>query len=365
MSQAAPPRVDLSQLTGLRAFAALGVVIFHYSNNPFSQRVDYGRLQNLILISGRGVDLFFILSGLVISLAYYHRFGAYRLGAHGSFLWRRLARLLPLHWLTMAIVIAVVAYESPGVPFLDLKQTQPRFFLENLLFVNGWHTGGDHSINFVAWAASIEVLAYLFFPALVLIADRLGPRRHPVATLLVLLAVTPFVSDNDLLRLATEFPCGMCLHQIYFGDPTEGAREKALWRRLIGVARHEIVLGVIIALALWIGFDAAPWLPPLFALFVSRLVQIEDVWSRFLARRVFVYLGQASYALYMIHPLIGHAVATWETGTTLVLSAWILWPAVLALAQGLAVVVFLYVEEPARRALTAGRPASASNNIQN
>ena len=108
------------------------------------------------------VDLFFVLSGYVMALAYAHWFVPGRLGADGlpryaEFMLRRLARLWPLH---AAVTLALLASQHVSGQWA----AWPKLIAANLLLVQGW--GVSQSINSPSWSISTELAAYLLFPGL-------------------------------------------------------------------------------------------------------------------------------------------------------------------------------------------------------
>ena len=157
---------DSPALTGLRGVAAVLVVMHHASLHLGA--LDLPWAGGLLRRGYLGVDLFFVLSGFVMSMIYGSWFTGGALGAApggragmaGSlavFLVRRAGRVWPLHAAVLAVLIAGLALSGQEVPSL-------RFTLANLLLVQGWGVSGE--INAPAWSVSTEVLAYLLFPLL-------------------------------------------------------------------------------------------------------------------------------------------------------------------------------------------------------
>src|SRR4051812_11004909 len=102
LSPQRPP--SLNALTGLRFFAALGVVLFHLDVLRNSEVL--GWVYTAVLSDGCcGVGFFFILSGFVLAYNYDGRFRALR----GRELWdyatARFARIYPLHFVLFGIVL--------------------------------------------------------------------------------------------------------------------------------------------------------------------------------------------------------------------------------------------------------------------
>src|SRR3546814_14984278 len=104
------PGRDILHLTGLRAVAALMVLSMHldqiYGNvlARYLAPIDQGYL---------GVDVFFVLSGFILSHVYAAEISA---RTYGVFLWRRFARLYPIHLATLAgLILMVTSPDRKGV----------------------------------------------------------------------------------------------------------------------------------------------------------------------------------------------------------------------------------------------------------
>src|SRR5579863_1188837 len=158
---------EIKSLTGLRGIAALYVVVFHFVigqqfTNPFTTLIAHGYL---------AVDVFFVLSGFVMTLTYNHLFEeGYSLSNNIRFLGRRIARVYPLYLagsLCALILIRAGLLEPPHLK-LDLA------LLWNLLMVQSW--GITESLDGPGWSISAEWAAYLLFPIflLVFVEHRLG-----------------------------------------------------------------------------------------------------------------------------------------------------------------------------------------------
>jgi peptidoglycan/LPS O-acetylase OafA/YrhL len=161
-------------LTGLRGIAAVLVVMHHASLHIGGTGLP--AMGELLRRGYLGVDLFFVLSGFVISMVYGFWFtggppGAALPGTGGKagqdrtdtagavavFLMRRAARVWPLHAAVLAALLADAALSGGPLP-------SPRFALANFMLVQGWGVSGE--INAPAWSVSTEFLAYLLFPLL-------------------------------------------------------------------------------------------------------------------------------------------------------------------------------------------------------
>jgi len=178
----------------MRLLAAAGVVICHLLPSA-----DFGPYQAIVVarsqLLAQLVDLFFVISGFVIFDVYAGRVGSW--SGYSQFMLRRVARLAPLHWLMLAIFIAMPL----GAAAFGQAARHPQLFawqciLPNILFL---HATGFFcpflSFNFPSWSISAEMALYLAFPLVAYIARR--ARIAPLiaaATALSLLLL--FASDS-------------------------------------------------------------------------------------------------------------------------------------------------------------------------
>src|ERR1700691_5092848 len=120
---------DKKKLLGvqyLRAVAALMVACLHLGDQTplYSGYLTFTwpfRSAGL----GSGVDIFFVISGFVMYVTALEN-------APGRFIWRRIARIVPLYWL-LTIAVAVLAVVSPGV--MQNTDFSPRYLTESLAFI--------------------------------------------------------------------------------------------------------------------------------------------------------------------------------------------------------------------------------------
>jgi peptidoglycan/LPS O-acetylase OafA/YrhL len=156
-------------LDALRILASAGIVILHYANyieDTAVGRFVYTYTQHFNLF----VDLFFTISGFVIASQYLGRVANGR--SIGRFLWRRLARIYPLHLATLAfyVLIAVLFYfglvrveNAARYPFSDLPA--------QILLLHAFD-GQRLTFNFPSWSLSAEMFCYLLFPLVAFIGLR-------------------------------------------------------------------------------------------------------------------------------------------------------------------------------------------------
>ncbi|NBO20302.1 MAG: acyltransferase [Proteobacteria bacterium] len=269
----------------LRGLCALSVAIYHMTHWRHS-----ADLNNVGLI---GVNIFFILSGASITIAYADRL---RSGLpFVNFLGQRVFRLAPLFWVLLLIVIIQ--------RHLPLSQA-----LLNGSFLFGFANAGEVSMVPGGWSLGIEFLFYFIFPVFLFL---LGGTYRPVLVLLFLTYIQQaYVSaivknDGDLesywvtyvqfASFIAYFFCG-CL----IGKLVPHIHLKMAWLPFIA-------LGTLLFYACAIGDDPAVagisgallmGLCALVVVFSSKLsVPPKLVW---LADA----MGDMSYGMYLLHPLV-------------------------------------------------------------
>jgi len=131
--QDAPPREALSSIQALRAFAAWTVVLHHYC---LIFRVDHPSMWRRLFIDhgASGVDVFFVVSGLVMGLSACDPEMTPR-----RFAIKRIARIVPAYWV-VTLVVAVLIVCAPAV-MVD-QGYSPELLVKSLLFVPAQNPDG-------------------------------------------------------------------------------------------------------------------------------------------------------------------------------------------------------------------------------
>ena len=139
------------------------------------QYVPYVAATPLIGRLHLAVDLFFVISGIVIAERYADRITG--TVDYFRFMSRRVARLYPLHLATLAFYVAIgVLVWSGKLHPVDAARYNPQAILPNLLLTHAWLPSGVISFNYVSWSISAEFFVYLAFPLILWVL-----RRSPAA----------------------------------------------------------------------------------------------------------------------------------------------------------------------------------------
>ncbi|MGY1731897.1 acyltransferase family protein [Geodermatophilus sp. SYSU D01045] len=364
---------EIRSLTGLRIVAALWVVVFHFWFTPGdAYRAVWEPLQPLVHTGALGVDLFYVLSGFVVTLTYLDKLGPRPSTRRTvAFWWARFCRVWPVYALVTTVFGGWILYKASRTddPFLVWQTVQPDVtvssWLEQLAMVQLWHQPYFDGSSWVgaAWSISAEWLAYTLFPLTVLVLWRLR-RLPPVVTgLLAVACMLPFALHcyatgeayfpwSWLLRIGAGFLAGAftCL-------AVRRIRVTPRVERIAAVVAVLVVVEVLVGLwwGWWRGQGAGEFggvVVVFFPVLVASLALSRRGLSRALSWQPLVHGGRISYSLYLVHvplfeiawthmgwyPAIGPGSGL---GTLLV-------PHLLLAALVVAHLVYRYVEEPSR-----------------
>lgn len=362
---------EIKALTGLRIVAALWVVLFHF--RPLLWEASPRLRDDLapVLDAGaQGVDLFFILSGFVLTWNYLDRMGpSWSARATLHFLWLRLSRVWPIYLVTMhlAALWIIVTLHVGTVPSPAADKLTAISYLRQLFMVQLWFSPFFDGTSFdgPAWSISAEWLAYLLFGALALVVFRVArvSRARTLFWLAFLAALPPTLL---LLGSGVLYTPWSWLPRI-IAQFTAGALACAAVRRLHISKRGRRTAGylsVLLVAAIVAGlyyYDANPvsgmvdsgaLMGVLFMPLVVTLAIGSGTLPAILSTRPLVYGGQISFSLYMIHEPV-HTIWNWAAVQyTIVMPksvAKVVVVGLIAIAVLAAMALFHWVEEPARR----------------
>ncbi|MFJ7882797.1 acyltransferase family protein [Pseudomonas sp. NPDC096917] len=348
-----PSLVYIPAIDGLRAIAVLAVIIFH---------VDF-----LTFLPGgfTGVDLFFVISGYVISQSLSQRGDARFADFLMDFYRRRFLRILP------ALLVVLL------VSFLVSAMFMPQFWLSEQMSRTGlaaffgvsnvalaWTTGtyfapaNDLNPYLQTWSLGVEEQFYLIFPALYFIWLRYRRRTAMAWAVLPLLAiaslaVSAFETNTDQLAAFYLLPgrfwelaVGAMLFQVV-GSQCGLLRSRALAGGLLGCGFALLMSGFLLA-----GRNAFPFPWAIITvcgavLMIAAVVLPAEGYSsgfqRILQAPWLTYIGRLSYSLYLWHwPVL--VLLRWTVGTELLIVQ-LLYPVVV---WGLAASTYRWVETPLR-----------------
>jgi len=376
-------RSPLRPLTGLRFLAAILVVIGHYLFY-FAQtdkQIQRGGLAgfNIFVHHAVGVDLFFILSGFILTYNYFDPSGGLR-GRRRDFWIARIARIYPVYLLGLAFDLARLMEQSHH-SFKGLIVSG----MVHPLLLQAWvpsvldSTGGWDPPS---WSISDEALFYLLFPLLLLALGRLSLRLLPavaafswlisIAIPAVLIMIgTHLLGDghadpwwlgrllyyNPLLRLP-EFVLGMGIGLLFLNRTTATRPARAPRPRLPAITSLVSIPVLLLVLAVHYPFPSEYPVDfifgPVLAVLIFSLAYNRGPVAYLLSSSLLVLLGEASYAVYIFHWPIWYWTTRVNTSLLhLPTSSPELGVIYFFLVIALSILSFLFIERPARAAIKA------------
>ena len=301
----------LNALTGLRSFAAVNIVFFHFSNPQW-----FGIFAPVVNAGYASVSYFILLSGYVLAYNYGPRARAGQLDTV-RFYKARFTRLYPIYLLSLVMAWRMLPQEYAS-------HTHGMFWLGLVLaplLLQGWNPEIATFLNTPAWTMSAESFYYVLFPFI-------ARWKMPVnkAAILRRLAVIWFfglipgtlyvVFSPDGIAHPDRFSTGPWLQALKFTPMPHLASfvfgvvlaelDELISRE--GLFRLWLGLGGFLAtfFLLWLG-GRIPYaiihdglLMPLFGCIILGLSG-RNVLAVALGVRPLVFVGEASYALYLLH----------------------------------------------------------------
>src|SRR4051812_4233180 len=269
----------------LRFFAALAVVAFHVLGAPpRGFEVPDSALTFALSYGGRGVDLFFVISGFVIFYAT-HRAKL----TPAEFLRRRFERIVPLYFFVIFVVtmLAIALPATFGTP----GWYTPRHILKSLAFIA--FTDGNMPVVYVGWSLEYEMYFYLSLAVLMALTREVWRNIVVIFSALALVGQIPgvaaalgnaaFFADPMILEFVLGVIVGYAFVNGRIGWQMPIAASGAITAVLLSDPANRVIVSGIPAACL---VAAAAW--------ASRK-RVAPSWpERALAR-----LGDASYSIYL------------------------------------------------------------------
>ncbi|MBA4805083.1 MAG: acyltransferase [Brevundimonas sp.] len=344
---ATPP--DLRALTTLRFLAAAWVVLY-----TAWAYLDVGVVPTAVTKGYLGVEVFFVLSGFILSHVYLEQAGSRRF-SYGGFLWARIARVYPLHLVTLAAMAGLGLAATAGGIAVDASLTDWRALPAHLGLIHAWGLAPSAAFNHPSWSISAEWFAYLTFPVFAAAAWRLRARPWVAVALAATGAIALYAGFERLagfplteatfrwgaLRIVPCFALGCALYLVYRRAPLRHAGAAAL------VCSAGLLASA--SLALW---------DPVTVLFAGGLIlalgSLANDRAGALASPAGVYLGEISYSVYMVCApvlLVMTNLAARALGADDKRFHVFVWLGIVAAIPVAAMATYHLVERPARKAL--------------
>jgi len=322
----------IPSLTPLRGIAATLVVFFHFHIflGPLTAPDNFV-VSKLYLM----VDLFFVLSGFIMAHVYGHKFmGKIQKVDFLKFMKARFARLYPIHIVTFVYLLIWAIYMRSQINFLETPAIVQSIFDNSaiigvLTLTQAWGTHMEATWNTASWSISVEWFLYLLFPFLAFLFykyKRIAAWAFGLGSLIMLFGISYYIepiwietiskarglTDGQtafrptntidiitgfaLLRGFCSFVFGMITYEVYKTERYRGPLKKGYWFPLIWCVLFSSWINDILL---------DPFAILLFSFLILHTAYAEGALKKILNSKVFNYLGDISYSIYMVHiPII-------------------------------------------------------------
>ena len=303
----------IKPLTSLRFIFALMVFSHHIGFVLDGDQDSLKWLYTNIFFEGFiGVNFFFILSGFVLAYNYQDKFVANNISKRNFFI-ARIARIYPLHLLTLLIAIPL----SLKKIWLGNKTYWLIRFLANLTLVQSYIPVKSVYLSFnrPAWSISDELFFYLLFPFLVVaIAKQLKENKFAWSILTLGFLVVPVLMSllpskyfhaifyvHPFIRLA-DFILGILVFNVF-----KQKKEKQIHSNFHLLEFSAVLLlGIFFIGRYWVPevyrYSVYYWIPMGYLIYIFAFQ--KGSLSKLLSHPIFLLLGEISFGFYMFHYLV-------------------------------------------------------------
>jgi peptidoglycan/LPS O-acetylase OafA/YrhL len=350
----------LNALTGLRCFAAVNIVLFHFSNPLW-----FGWLAPVVNAGYASVSFFILLSGFVLAYNYAGRARSGELDK-GRFWEARFTRLYPIYFLSLLLSWRMIPLEwaahTHGMFWTGMVLTP--------LLIQGWVPAVATFLNTPAWTMSAESFYYLLFPWLAAWKRPVRVMPHVAKmTAVWCLGMVPGLiyilwnpdgiphpdrwSYGPWLQVLKYTPLPHLMSFVFgvmLANLDEMVGRSSRLRLILGVGGFAGTFGLLVLGA------AVPYaiihdglLMPLFACIILGLAGNNKL-AYGLSWRPLVFVGEASYCLYLLHFNFWNLIHDSHVLDWAGLARFDPWISYLLLI-GMALLALHLVEKPAQRVL--------------
>lgn len=299
----------IPHIDGLRAIASLSVVFFHANLNINSIEIfDGGYI---------GVDVFFVISGYLISLQILNNYQTKNFGFFiKEFYFRRFKRILPALFFTILIFIPIAWYVFLPTELLFFSKS----ILYTLLSVPNFFfyevgTEYNNSINFGApflnfWSLGVEIHFYLIFPILVFFILKLFNKSVLICILFILTLVS-LISCNyfyDPVNYYTFYLTQFRAWELFIGSIVAIIYNSKIKKIENFTSEFISAVSLLILISSIFFFSNNTKHPSYLTLIPTLATSIIILFGRnsafinfILANRIAIYFGLISYPLYLLH----------------------------------------------------------------
>ena len=313
---------SIPALDGLRGIAIILVMLHHFTYYRPTSGID-GLIASVLFLGWSGVDLFFVLSGFLITGILLDSQGSGRY--FSSFYARRTLRIFPLYYLTLFLALVVLPQFPAAHTVLagrieDMPPQWPywayltNFSIAERGFVHGWVD--------IAWSLAIEEHFYLVWPLVILWCP---PRLLPWLCTAIFVAEV-FARSHARAIMVPVLPIYVVtwfrLDGLAIGALLAVAHRRGIIPALDRLTPVVVIVGVAGLIAVTILGGHTWWWNRRMQQYGYSLIAViggamlvsainrpaDSLWPRMLSAGWLRAFGKYSYCLYLIHPPVMRAV---------------------------------------------------------
>ncbi len=331
------------EIDGLRAFAVIAVIINHFNKD--------------ILPGGYlGVDIFFVISGFVITSSLYQRPSKNFRDFISRFYVRRIQRLVPALSIFVLITSITICLFNPE-PFISLRTGMTSLFgLSNLYLLKQSTDYFAPSTELNAfthtWSLGVEEQFYIIFPFLIWFSGFGRQKKNGARNLFLIVGALTTISLISFLYLyQTNQPAGYFLMPSRFWEIATGCLIFIIFKKRPSIEKSLKNIPPLLVITFIIGIFYLPmsWgristiaIVALSSVLIASFKKGTAAYILFTNPKI-IYIGQISYSLYLWHWSI-LSISRWTIGIH-----WWSLPFQVALIFCLAITSYRYIETPFRR----------------
>lgn len=280
-------------IDGVRAICVLLVMLNHLKTTGHIYFLPQPHL---------GVDIFFIISGFLITGLLCLEQKQTGKVDFGAFYWRRAFRIIPVYSAVLLLYVAVCQLPSMSEKWVQLKAGMPWF----LTFMNEFAVEPNHGNVFThTWSLGIEEKFYLFWPLLFfLVAKTTRMRAVLVAIFFAAVCFEPF--SGRFYHAGAYYGLLMGSLTAFALSSSYRSRIESAIRRIPAVVMAGVFVGAFYledyTRSVLLGFSV------LISLFMVHIVVKRSWLSGLLGSAPMVWLGKRSYSMYLVHVLCLNAI---------------------------------------------------------
>ncbi len=312
MTDANLPELNrLDWLDALRGWAVLGVVMVHSGQAARSA----GIAQQISAAGQYGVQLFFFISALTISITYEAHTVKFGKSFRAQISWfiKRFFRIAPLYY------IAIIFYTLERYEIYLLSHNKygqaPNILniVANILFIHTWIPSANNSVVPGGWSIGVEMCFYVLVPFIWFLSPLKARISWLAVSAILFLTVTAavarmmtgrfYVFDDTYFYywFPTQAPVMIVGLIFYFLGGLKLQRSKntthiARWFALF-------LAGTGVAIYFGTGFAVLPFVSPtIFALsFVCLIISLHGYVKKIIVNKIMIFLGKLSFSIYIFH----------------------------------------------------------------